>query len=156
MRSTDDQEDWLQHGRFGQGEQSIASSLPIAVWRATSILGICLIVIAIAVGYVDVATHFKFEFLSHDFDILLIAALIGVVASFVGLIAWARRLEPKARVRMAVLVFVSPWSAGLAGYALPGNDVHGPGILVPLLILPASILALALLLIGRLTNSERP
>ena len=66
MCSTDDQEDHLRHGRIGEGEQS-AAGLPAAVWRATSIVGICLIIIGIAVGYVDYS--FQVGFLSDHFNI---------------------------------------------------------------------------------------
>jgi hypothetical protein len=118
-----------------------------------SIVGICLIVIAITAGYVDVGTHFRYEFVSDHFDIFLIAGLIGVAASSVGLIGWAKLLKRGARVRMACLVFVLPCiAAGL----FAGNNIHGPGALILVLIIPASILVLVLLLMAGLSNSQRP
>ena len=146
MRSADEQKDFLRHGRFGEGEQSVASGLPAVVWKAIAIVGICLIVVGIAAGYLDLATHSRFEFLSDHFSIFLIAPLIGVAASSAGLIGWARRLKRKARARMAALVFVSPWIAGLLCYPIAGDNIHGPFALVILLVIPASILALVLFL----------
>jgi len=76
-----------------------------------------------------------------------------VAVSSVGLIGWTRRLAPRAQVRMAVLVFVTPWiAAGL----FARNDIHGPGALILVLIIPATILALVLLLMAVLSNSQTP
>jgi len=113
-------------------------------------VGICLIVIAIAADYVDVATHFKYEFLSDRFDIFLIAGLIGVAVSSAGLIGWTRRLAPRAQVRMVLVVFVTPW---LAAGLFARNDIHGPGALILVLIIPTTILALVLLLTAVFSNS---
>jgi NO-binding membrane sensor protein with MHYT domain len=112
------------------------------IYRATAIVGTCLIGIGIAAGYIDVATHFRFQFISDQFSIFLLALLIGALASFVGLIGWAKQLPRGGRSHMARLVFVSPWVVGLLGYGIDGLNIHGPSALVLLLIVPASVLAL--------------
>jgi hypothetical protein len=155
MRSADEQNDFLEHDRFDEGEKRVAANMPATVWKATAIVGICLIIVGIAAGYVDVATHFRLEFLSDHFNIFLIAVLVGVLASSVGLIGWARLLKRCARARMVGLVFVSPWITVLLGYPIAGNNIHGPSALVLLLIIPGSILAVILLMMAGLMNSQR-
>jgi hypothetical protein len=126
-----------------------AQSKSLTIWGPIAIVGVCLVAVGISVGYIDVATHFRFEFLSDDFDIFLLALLIGVLLAFVGLIGWARHLQSGARARMAGLVFASPWIAGTLGYPIDGFNIHGPSALVLLLIIPASILAVVLLIMAR-------
>jgi hypothetical protein len=57
---------------------------------------------------------------------------------------------------MAGLVFVAPWIAGLLGYPIAGHNIHGPGALVMLLIIPASVLAIVLLFMAGLMRSQAP
>ena len=120
----------------------------LSLWKAGSIVGICLIAIGIGAGYVDIATHFNFQFLSDHFDIFLFAILAGTLSAFICLIGWARHLKRLARARLAGIVFAAPWLAGLLGYPIAGNNIHGPAALVMLLIVPASILALTLLIMA--------
>jgi hypothetical protein len=62
---------------------------PSLPWKVTATIGITLIIIAVVTGYIDVATHFRFGFLSDHSDTLLLAGLLGVVMSSVGLVGWA-------------------------------------------------------------------
>ena len=123
-------------------------SVPLWLWKTTSILGMSFIAIAIAAGYVDVATRFEFDFISRDFGAFILATLVGIVLAFVGLIGWAKRLNRGARCRTAGLVFAAPWIARLLGYPIAGNNIHGPAALLLLLVIPATILALVLLRAG--------
>lgn len=108
-------------------------------------VGVGLAAIGLGAGYFDVATHFRFAFLSDHFGVFLIALLLGILSSFVCLIGWARRLRKATRVRTAGIVFISPWIAGLLGYPIDGFNVHGPSALLLFPIVPAaSILALVL------------
>jgi len=117
----------------------------IAFWKVGAMVGVSLAAIGLGAGYFDVATHFRFAFLSDHFDIFLIALLLGILSSFVCMIGWARRLKKTTRARAAGFVFISPWIVGLLGYPLDGFNVHGPSALLLFLIMPAaSILALVL------------
>jgi hypothetical protein len=120
-------------------------SNPALLWRAAAVVGVLLILIGIIPAYVEVATHFSSELFSTHYEILLLLILIGVVMSFFGLIGWAKQVQRSMRVRMAVIIFIAPWIAALVGYPIAGNNVHGPGALVMMLVIPASVLALVLL-----------
>ena len=119
-------------------------STSLATWKIVSFLGIALVGVGILAGYVDVATHFRFEFISDDFDTFMLASLIGVVLSFVGLIGWAAQPGPRRRGLTAGLVLIAPWIVLLFGAPIGGTNIHGPAALVMLLIFPATILALVL------------
>jgi hypothetical protein len=112
-------------------------------------------VLGIVGGYVDVATRFKFDFLTTHFGLFLAALALGVVIWSIGLVGWARRISRGSRVQMAGLVFVSPWIAGLLGYPIAGDNVHGPAVFVMVLIIPASLLAVVLLIMAALTSSTK-
>jgi hypothetical protein len=56
---------------------------------------------------------------------------------------------------MAGLVFSSPWVGLLLGHPIAGDNIHGPGALVMVLIIPASVLALVLLIMAGLSSSPR-
>jgi hypothetical protein len=121
-----------------------------------AVVGIGLIVIGAAAGYVDVGTRFKFEFISDYYEVFGLALLVGTLLSFIGLIGWARHLERQYRVRMAGLVFAFPWIAVLLGYPIDGINVHGAAPIVLMLIIPATVLSVVLLLIPamKLGNSN--
>jgi len=119
-----------------------------AVWKPVAFVGICLIAIGVGAGYVDVATSFRFPFLSDHFDIFLLALLIGIVSAFAGLVGWARHWKRGTRARAAGIVFRSPLLAVLLGYPAAGDNIHGPAGLLLLMMIPASILALVLLLMS--------
>jgi hypothetical protein len=50
---------------------------------------------------------------------------------------------------MAAFVFAAPWMVCLLGYPIAGFNVHGPAPLVLFLVIPASILAVVLLLMRK-------
>ena len=85
-----------------------AQSKSLLLWKISAIAGICLIGVGIGAGYFDEATNFRFEFLSDHSAVFLIAALIGILSAFIGLIGWARRLDPGTRRRVAGMVFAAP------------------------------------------------
>jgi hypothetical protein len=108
-------------------------------------VGIGLTAIGLGAGYFDVATHFRFAFLSDHFDVFVVALLLGILSSFVFMIGWARRFKKKTLARAAGVVLISPWIAGLLGYPIDSFNVHGPSALLYFLVVPAaSILALVL------------
>jgi len=117
-------------------------------WKVASIFGASLIAVGVTAGYVDVATHFEFPFLSNDFEAFIVAMLVGVFLVFVGVIGWAKHLKPRARARFAGIVFAAPWIALLVGYPIAGNNIHGPGAILLVMIVPATILALVLLIMA--------
>lgn len=118
-------------------------------WKAVSLAGIVLTTIGASAGYIDIATGFRFEALSDHFEFLTLCLLVGAVIAFTGLIGWARHLKRPSRFRMAGWVFAFPWILCLLGYPIAGFNVHGPAPLVLLLIIPATILAVLLLLIRK-------
>jgi hypothetical protein len=116
------------------------------VWRLAALVGVALVVTGAAAEYVDVATHFRFDFISDDYGVFGLALLLGVLLSFTGLIGWARHLDRPARMKMAGLVFAFPWVAVLVGYPIDGLNVHGAAPMVLMLVIPATILSIILLL----------
>ena len=124
-----------------------------AVWKVTASVGVALVVTGAAAEYVDVATHFKFEFISDDYEFFGLALLVGVFLSFAGLIGWARHLDRPARVKAAGAVFAFPWVAVLLGYPIDGINVHGAAPIVLMLVIPATILSVVLLLMTKLRQT---
>jgi len=120
-----------------------AQPVPSA-WRVIALLGIALIVIGIGAAYLCDTTRFDFEFISDHFDLFSLGILVGIVLSFIGLIAWAKQLARQGRALMAVLVFLSPWLIMLLAYPIAGANMHGGAGLVGVLTIPASILAIVL------------
>jgi hypothetical protein len=125
-----------------------AQPVALLLWKVGSIFGVSLIAIGVAAGYVDVATHFRFQFLSDDSGTFILAILVGLLLVFVGLIGWAKHLKPGTRARRAGIVFAAPWIALLVGYPIAGNNIHGPGAILLVMIIPATILAVVLLIMA--------
>jgi hypothetical protein len=121
----------------------------LAIWKTVSLLGAALIAVGILAGYIDVATHFRFEFISDDFDLFTLALLVGTVLSFVGFIGWSAQPGAPRRGLTAGLILIAPWIVLLLGSPIGGTNIHGPAALVMLLILPATVLALVLAIMAR-------
>lgn len=96
-----------------------------ASWRNTVAAGVCLILIGIGAGYLDVATQFRFDFISRYFDVFSFAALAGVLLAFVGCIGWSRHLKKRQKILLAVAAFIFPWMVLLVGYPIGGINMHG-------------------------------
>ena len=119
-------------------------SRSLAVWKTISLLGVALTAVGISAEYIDVATHFRFEFISDDFDVFTLSLLVGTVLSFIGFIGWSAQPGARRRGLTAGLILIAPWIVLLVGSPIGGTNIHGPAALVFLLILPATILALVL------------
>lgn len=117
-------------------------------------MGACWTIVGVGAGYFDVVTRFNFEFISHYFGIFLLMVLIGVLLAFVGCIGWASYLGKEYRILMAVVVFILPWGVLLLGRPIGGTNIHGPAVLAMLLIIPATILAVVLLIMAALKPRE--
>lgn len=156
MRSPDEQEEFLLHGRFREGEKGGAHKPAnlVVIWRVVSISGLCLITLGIVVGYVDIATHSRFEFLSDHFDLFLYSLMFGILFAFSGLIAWGRHMKRGTRSRVAGLVFAYPWMAHFLGAPIDGGSIHGPSALLIFVFIPATILAVVLLIMPSAKESE--
>ena len=119
------------------------------LWTVGIIIGIILIVTGVGAGYVDVATDFKFDFLSRHFGWFILALLLGIVLSFGAVIGWAKQFAAGTRRRTAGVVFVAPVVAALALNSVQGFNVHGPSVFLFYLVMPAAwLLALVLLIMA--------
>ena len=125
-------------------------------WRLTAVVGVAFVMAGAAAGYVDVATHFRFEFISDDYGFFGLALVLGVLLSFAGLIGIARDLDQPARIKTEGLDFAFPWVVVLVGYPIDGLNVHGAAPVVLMLVVPATILSLTLLLIGKRSQRSSP
>ena len=126
-----------------------ARSRSLTVWKTVSLSGVALIAVGVLAGYIDVATHFTFEFISDDFDCFMLAFLIGTVLTFVGFIGWSAQPEARGSGLKAALILVAPWMVLLLGSPVGGTNIHGPAALVMLLIVPATVLALVLAILAK-------
>jgi len=107
-------------------------------WMIGILVAVVLILIGVGAGYVDVATHFRFDFLSNHFAWFILALLVGIVLSFVAIIGWAKQIPAGTRRRAAGIVFVAPWVVALAANSGEGFNVHGPSVFLFYLVMPVS------------------
>lgn len=83
-------------------------------WAVLAIIGACLATIGVAAGYVDLASRFRFDFLSRYFGSFALTLFLGIVLLFVGVIGSARRSSAGKRTRLALLVFTSHGCSALS------------------------------------------
>lgn len=125
------------------------------MWRSVTLLGACLILMGLTAFYLDVAVDFKSEVIQHHYDGFGSCILLGVLAAFVGCIAWARSSSRKHKTIMAASVFVAPLLALLIGSPVDGINVHGPSAITIMLMLPASVLAVVLVIMAAFGSKAR-
>jgi hypothetical protein len=115
-------------------------------------LGAVFIVVGVSAFYIDVAARFRFDFIEQNYGTFGASILSGVVLAFIGCIGWAKSGDKKTRVLMAGAVFIAPWMLLLAGSPIDGVNVHGPSMISAMLVLPATVLALTLLIMAAVTQ----
>jgi hypothetical protein len=120
----------------------------IRPWRLAALVGVFLITLGTAAFYIDVAAHFRFDFIEHHYGEFGICILSGVILCFIGCIGWARLCSKQYRAMMAALVFIAPIAALLVGSPIGGTNIHGPSAITMMLIIPATILAVILLIMA--------
>jgi hypothetical protein len=116
--------------------------------------GASLVALGVVAGYVDIASKFDLAFIDDYYDFFALIALIGLVLVFVGCIGWARFCDKQHRALMALSVFTAPWAALLLGYPIAGTNIHGPAAPVMMLIVPATILAVVLLIMNAFSSRK--
>jgi len=112
-------------------------------WKPVTLSSAFLVSLCVAFGYLDIATHFRFDLTDYYAAIFVIGALAALCCC-IGVIGWARHLRRQGRVLLAIAVFLWPWSILLIGYPFAGTNIHGPAAPVLVSIWPASILAVIL------------
>ncbi len=125
-------------------------------WRLTAFAGVFLVALGTAAFYIDVAAHFRFDFIEHHYDEFGICILGGVVFAFIGCLGWARLCSKQHRAMMAALVFIAPSAALLLGSPIGGTNIHGPSAISMMLTIPATVLAVILLIMAAFGSHEAP
>jgi hypothetical protein len=126
----------------------------VRLWQLVSLAGVFLTALGTAAFYVDIAAHFRFDFIEDHYDAFGMSILIGIVIAFVGFIGWARLCDRQRRVVMAALVFIAPFAALLLGSPIGGTNIHGPSAISMMLTIPATILAVILLIMAAFSSRE--
>jgi hypothetical protein len=88
------------------------------------------------------------------YSLFLILA-VGVILTFTGCIGLAVLLDRRRTIFLAFLSFIAPWLVLAFGYPIAGINVHGPATLTEISILPATLLAAALLVMAALKHPPK-
>jgi hypothetical protein len=123
-------------------------------WRVIALAGGFLIALGASAFYIDVAMHFRFDFIQHHYEEFGMSILIGVILTFIGCIGWARFCRRQRRAMMAGCVFIAPFAALLAGSPIDGTNIHGPSAITMALTIPATVLAVVLLVMAAFGSRE--
>jgi multisubunit Na+/H+ antiporter MnhG subunit len=123
-------------------------------WRVITLAGAVLVLLGTVAFYIDVAARFRFDFIEHHYDEFGMSILIGVVCCFAGCIGWARLCNRQHRAMMAAAVFVAPIVGLLLGSPIGGMNIHGPSAITTMLTLPATVLAVILLIMAAFGSHE--
>ena len=112
--------------------------------RIITTLGIFCVVVGVAWGFVDVGTHFRFQFFTDYAGLFLITLAVGILLSVCGALAWTRHFDRRKRLKVAGWVFF----AGVLAMLVAPDNVHGPGMLLVLAAVCACILSIVLAVIA--------
>jgi hypothetical protein len=127
-----------------------ADPVPDPASKLATVFGLVCVAIGIAWGFLASSANPRFSFAADDSGLFLIILLVGVLLSLVGAIAWARHLRSGLRLKVAGCLVVM----GLLVFAVVPNNVHGPGMLIVLVVLSAWALSIILVLMAFLGKDE--
>jgi hypothetical protein len=88
--------------------------------------GVVCVVVGVSWGFVDVWTHFRFQFFTDYYELFLATLAVGIVLSVGGAILWTRHFDRLKKFRVAGVIFV----IGAVAFMVVPNNVHGPGMLL--------------------------
>jgi hypothetical protein len=88
--------------------------------------GVVCVIVGVSWGFVDVWTHFRFQFFTDYYELFLATLVVGIVLSMGGAIAWTRHFNRPNKFRVAGVIFV----IGAVAFMVVPNNVHGPGMLL--------------------------
>ena len=119
--------------------------------------GVVCVVVGVSWGFVDVWTHFRFQFLTDYYELFLATLAVGIVLSVGGAILWTRHFDRLKKFRVAGVIFV----IGAVAFMVVPNNVHGPGMLLGFasvftLILSVVIAVMAVFTRAHPANSNPP
>jgi len=114
-------------------------------WRAIANCGIGLLTIGLGAFSVDFVSRGRFELIDDHYQLFLTAISIGLLATLLGLIGWAKHLGKQGRARIGVITFCAPIAVCLLGGLIGGTNVHGTFYLFLFAMTPLSLLGLVLL-----------
>ncbi len=120
----------------------------MGLWRLIALTGAVLVVAGASAFYIDLAAHFDFDFIEHHYDAFGMSILLGVLFSHIGCIGWARMCSKQRRTIMAGIVFIAPFALLLIGGSIGGTNMHGPAAIIMMLTIPATLLAVILLIMA--------
>jgi hypothetical protein len=95
------------------------------IWKVLTIAASCVVAVGLGAVGVDFATIGRFELISRNFGVILVAILAGATALLVALIGWATVLGKVGRIRIAFFAFLLSFGVILIGFLLAGTNVHG-------------------------------
>jgi hypothetical protein len=88
--------------------------------------GVVCVIVGVSWGFVDVWTHFRFQFFTDYYELFLATLAVGIVLSVGGAILWTRHFDRLKKFRVAGVIFV----IGAVAFMVVPNNVHGPGMLL--------------------------
>jgi hypothetical protein len=100
----------------------VRNSLP----KLLTTFGVVCVVVGVSWGFVDVWTHFRFQFFTDYYELFLATLAVGIVLSVGGAILWTRHFDRLKKFRVAGVIFV----IGAVAFMVVPNNVHGPGMLL--------------------------
>jgi hypothetical protein len=112
-------------------------------------LGLVCVLVGVSWGFVDVWTHFRFQFFTYHSGLFLATLAVGIVLSISGAITWTRHFDRLKKFRVAGVIFV----IGAVAFMVVPNNVHGPGMLLGFASIFALILGLVIGVMAVLTRA---
>jgi hypothetical protein len=88
--------------------------------------GVVCVIVGVSWGFVDVWTHFRFQFFTDYYELFLATLAVGIVLSVGGAIFWTRHFDRLKKFRVTGVIFV----IGAVAFMVVPNNVHGPGMLL--------------------------
>ncbi|HWB33669.1 MAG TPA: hypothetical protein VG714_10885 [Acidobacteriaceae bacterium] len=113
-------------------------------WRAVALIGATLAVFPMVFYEIDIASHFRFEWIDDYFGEISALIPLGVILCFIGAIMWAKRVNRSRASSLGFGAFVYAWGVILIGYLVDGMNVHGSAGIAMFVFLPMVLLALIL------------
>lgn len=113
-------------------------------WKPITLVSALLLSLCVAFGYIDVLTHFAFDFFTEHYGIVFVIGALSGLCCCISIVGWAVRRGRQGRIWLAISVLFWPWAVLLIGYPFAGMNIHGPAAPLMVLIWPASILSMVL------------
>jgi hypothetical protein len=111
-------------------------------WRTASLAGGAFLLVGLGSMYADYAFMGGIDAIDEHFGVVLLVSIAGMLLCAISLVGWAKQLRSGGRAKVGAFTSLISIVICALGVTIGGTNVHGPLVLLGVLIVPVLLVGL--------------